>query len=60
MESQCEAAIYKKDCLRIKRGYGFRMHYNKERCSRKSVKNGLCKQHLKMSEYMYIERVPNW
>ncbi len=54
---RCTAVIYVRDCLRVSRGHGFRMHYCTERCSRKSVMGNRCKQHkdtYRFSDYPYM------
>jgi len=48
-KNRCDEYIYKKDTYRYSgRGKtGFTMHYRKQRCSRKAIKNGKCWQHKK-------------
>lgn len=56
MTDQCKARVLKRDTYRVARGKGFRMHYNEERCSRKAIKDGLCKQHGKPGTYVVLYR----
>lgn len=46
-EERCEAIVYHRDCYRYTgRGpSGFEMHYKKDRCKRRAVNDGFCKQH---------------
>lgn len=58
-KSRCEAQIEVRDTYRYTgRGKsGFSMHYNKQRCSRSAVRDGLCKQHAKIVDTgMYVLR----
>lgn len=55
----CEAAVYHRDTYRVAHSKsGFRMHYDKKRCQRWAVKDGLCKQHLAAT--LALERVPDF
>lgn len=54
---QCEAIVEKRDTYRVRRGFsGFRMHYNRVRCSRPAKVGGLCAQHAKVAEGRYLAR----
>lgn len=57
---RCDATILKRDCLRIRRGYGFKMHYSKQQCSREAVVDGLCTQHSKMAGWKFNRRGKFW
>lgn len=50
MTGQCEAAVWRRDTYRLKRGYGFRLHYNHGKCKRQAKRDGLCEQHAKQAE----------
>lgn len=54
VDEQCAAQIWKKDTYRYTgRGKsGFSMHYNRDRCSRRAVVDGLCRQHSRMPGIM--------
>lgn len=47
----CRAVVYKRDTYRVARGSkgGFRMHYDRCRCSRRATRDGLCTQHADMA-----------
>lgn len=47
-EKRCKATIYKRDTYRYtgRVKSGFEMHYTEEQCSRRSVQDSRCWQHL--------------
>lgn len=49
MGERCAAAIWKRDTYRVSRGNGFRMHYNRQRCSRAATHGEHCAQHAKIA-----------
>jgi len=56
---RCKAAIYKRDTYRrTGRGpTGFSMHYNKEQCTRASVADDFCRQHLTMAFWRFVKKL---
>lgn len=42
---QRQRTIYVRDTYRLRRGYGFRMHYTEKQCSRKATHGDFCYQH---------------
>ncbi len=58
---RCEAVVEHRDQLRFKKGKGFRMHFNKERCKKAAAEGGLCRQHQKVQNSgAYVRREPTW
>jgi hypothetical protein len=55
---RCAAAIYKRDTYRVSRGYGFKMHYERKRCSRAAAPGyEFCRQHEKLrASGVYVVR----
>jgi len=56
MDGQCNALIYKRDCYRVSRGHGFKLHYAREQCSRKATAGDLCKQHAAVEKTRFLPR----
>lgn len=46
---KCLAQVWVKDCYRVSRGHGFKMHYNRRQCCRNALDSGYCKQHAKIA-----------
>jgi hypothetical protein len=60
---QCEVYVHVRDTYRYHGGkQRFKMHYRKQRCSRKATKGWMCTQHAKMAEQgrNFLRVEPQW
>jgi hypothetical protein len=52
MSERCDRSVWVRDTYRYtgRTKSGFEMHYREQRCARKAVVDGMCRQHWKMNQ----------